>query len=528
MKGNRSLRDCGTVLKKNAKGDEYTWGLRFFKLLTECFKAWSIMDEKGDIAKSYDELRAGGVPMIEQVVYYEFDASQLPTQHQVLDKLIAEDNNNGNTAAPGKIDDNRYNSGSQILYNSNNLGNPTMMLNSKPLNNNILGELNKPDYGKKVDKNYPLVDELEEIKQAYLDALFAEKGDPSRVMEAQICFQSYFDSQREELNKALFGEIYGVMDDKKTDQLLRDIEFGTRLCELIDKESPKYSKKGDIEKMQRKVYEILKVAYTDSFPMYKRIIDSTGMSAGIINDAKPKQDLYDAIPDKKKPVEEKRPLYADYEYDEPKISKFDKQPERQKSKDIDKRGKQVNNYNDVDYRYDGLDEDNDDMYNYGDDDLNIEEGKEITIKADDQKLHEEENRKLQQKREALKKEIEDLRRKERALKTVTEKTESFRGDADPKLLIEEIHKKNQEYEALRSKYMNLMQQMNEKVHMDYGNTKNDKEYLQRSIMDSVNMINDHKNRNRNEVNSQMFRMPTSESYYMPKSMYKSNLNNKYL
>ena len=46
MKNKNDWRECGTILSKTAKpGEEgYLWGLRFYKLLLECFLMWGMMD----------------------------------------------------------------------------------------------------------------------------------------------------------------------------------------------------------------------------------------------------------------------------------------------------------------------------------------------------------------------------------------------------------------------------------------------------------------------------------------------------
>ena len=43
---------------------------------------------------------------------------------------------------------------------------------------------------------------------------------------------------------------------------------------------------------------------------------------------------------------------------------------------------------------------------------------------------------------------------------------SHKIDASPEILIEEINKKNREYEALQAKYQTLIQQMNDRVKRD--------------------------------------------------------------
>lgn len=527
MKGHKYLKDCGSILKKNAKGEEYTWGLRFFKLLTECFKAWSIMDEKGDIAKSYDELRAGGVPMVDQVIYYEVDASQLPVQHQALEKLISEEDNKGNSTPVGinKADENRFDNDSNGLKLANTYGE----MQARPQPNyqnydNILGELDQDPIEDK-DKLNPIVEEFQQMKQGYLRALFADNPDANRIMEAQICFQSFFDAQKEELNRILFGETGGKMDDKKTDQLLKDIEFGTSLCEIIDREGSKYKDKSEISRMQKKVHELLKLVYNQPFPEYQVIIDHFNYAHK--QDTKANQKQIDNQPqrDNKKSLRENE-QHILKRNEEDANNRLEVKRHKSKGREKEKRNQFRNNNVAEDYRYDGLyDEDND--YDY-DKDLNIEEGNEVIIKADDHKRYQEENQQLQRRKDALKREVEELKKKERRLKAMSEKTESIRGDADPKLLIEEIHKKNREYETLRSKYVSLMHQMNDKVHMDNANTRGENEYLQKSIMESMHMIENYRNKSRKEIDSKTFKMPTTESYYMPKNLYKSNYNSKYL
>lgn len=86
------------------------------------------------------------------------------------------------------------------------------------------------------------------------------------------------------------------------------------------------------------------------------------------------------------------------------------------------------------------------------------------------------NRELKSRKAELERQISSLKQKEKALLNEnkhSDTAEFFRHDSDPKLLIEEISRKNREYESLRSRYNSLLEQMNSKVRADLMYTRRD-------------------------------------------------------
>lgn len=487
MKTNIWVKDCGTILKKTAKGEEYAWGVRFYKLLTECFQAWAIMDEKGEIGQSFEELKAAGVPLMEDNVYYEADASKLPQQHQTLDKLLQSEDRQGNEdmnkvgmmtgglSRPGQVLNNPYESD---IYISPQVQKPNPLASTNRINDVYYDPTARNPPKKSAN---PLFEELKQLKQDYLDALFADRPDASRIMESQVCFQSFFESQREELSRALFGETYGQISDKETDTLVREIEFASNLQDLFDKENANYGNKADLSRVQKKVLELYKVAYGEVPFKYKKTADA------------------------------KNPLVAEK-------SKYEAPTANSKP------------YKD-DYHYGGYDPVKPDPYKKKDNSLDLDiDTKPYATGEETPQRFEDENKKLKMRQDRLKREIEELRRRERQLMSVGDKTESFRGEADPQLLIEEFHKKNKEYEMLRGKYKALVQELNDKAYSDYSNVKSEKEIIQRSIGNSFNKLESRQynsgrrsyvpqNKSPIESYSSRYRAPNTETLYMPKSSY---------
>ena len=78
-----------------------------------------------------------------------------------------------------------------------------------------------------------------------------------------------------------------------------------------------------------------------------------------------------------------------------------------------------------------------------------------------------ENQMLKEKKQSILKEIERLREKERQIKEVSylksELKEISKIEATPEILIEEINRKSREYDLLKHKYSNLINEMNRKV-----------------------------------------------------------------
>lgn len=533
MKGNRSVRECGTVLKKTATGDEFTWGLRFYKLLTECFQAWAIMDEKGDIAKSLEELQLSGIPMLDEVIYYKVDASNLPAQHRALETLLNQNEIKGNYTNDMGI----QSGGLRANIGQNNINNSDINVSPLTPKPNVLTSTNRPinGYYNQSSRNAPnklnnaIITEYDHLKQDYLDALYAAKVDPNKLMECQVCFQSFFESQRDELSKVLFGETYGQLSDKETEELIKAIEFGTNLNELLDRDSPNYNNKNDVSRTQKSVLELYKASYGDAPLKYKKIAEPNNplmneKSKYQLNKSDPKnyQDDYNYDPYNKPKQVNHKPIDKHKPYDQPKTDNY-----------IYKSSNQIDQ----------------NKYNYKDGSLDLGLGPDINNTNQNAQQYESENRKLLSHQEKLKREIEDLKRRERQLMSQGEKTEEFRGEADPKLLIEEYHNKNKEYEMLRSKYKTLVQQLNDKAYMDYSNAKSDHHSIQRSIKENTTRIDSRYNNSikpsygsmrRVEVKESYLpsrRVPTTETVYLPtrrvgygdtvyrsKSTYRSHYN----
>lgn len=437
------MRECGTILRKAAKDDDYTWGVRFYKLLSECFQAWAIMDESGEIAQSYEELRASGIPLLDEVVYYEIDASKLPGQHRVLEKILSAEETGANHNSkdvkepifPHEYLYNPYNAhengNNSDVYLTQGQSKPNALMSTNRQINQYYDQMsdNRPN-----KFNSGAINELTQMKNEYLDALYSERTDPNRIIESQACFQSFFEAQQEELSKVLFGETQAQLSAKEKELALKDIEFGFGLQELFEKEYVNYSNKTDLNKMQKKVLELMSSIYSDVPLKYRKATES---GSALL---------------KQSPKYEMNNLNTSYDKGKDKYGPYNRYQQKQN-----------------DYRSGTLDLEGD---------LHLHENNNI-------KHYEDENQRLLSQQDKLKREIEELRRKERQLLSMKEKTETFKGKTDPRLLVEEFHNKNKEYEMLRGKYKILMQQLNDKAYIDYSNVKTDKDMLQRSIRESM-------------------------------------------
>ena len=89
------------------------------------------------------------------------------------------------------------------------------------------------------------------------------------------------------------------------------------------------------------------------------------------------------------------------------------------------------------------------------------------------------NRQLKARKAELEKQIAELKKKEKEVASDmrVENSEIFRLDSDPKLLVEEISRKNKQYESLRIKYSSLLDQMSSRVRND--TSYNRSQYLSR-------------------------------------------------
>ncbi len=163
MKGKKSWKDCGTILNKVAKGENYTWGLRFYKLLIECFRSWDAIDVSKNISESWNKLKVA-VPICEDIIYYEYPADELPRRHKKLNELYNEDE--------GEIEK------------------EASLKNQSDLYNKIDRELN----------------DFRGLKQEYLDQLYEEYYDEEKIKDAQINFENFYDNRAEILAENIVSQ----------------------------------------------------------------------------------------------------------------------------------------------------------------------------------------------------------------------------------------------------------------------------------------------------------------------------------
>jgi hypothetical protein len=411
VKDKESWKDCGTILNRTAKGENYIWGLRFYKLLLECFQNWAIIDESGNIAEAFEKLK-NSVDICETMVYWDCEPEEIEEKHEVLQKLYEGNNKNGNEM--------------KITKNNNQ-------------EDDIIEDCEK----------------FKELKENYINELFNRNVNAIQIEKKQNNYEDFFLQK----GKKIANNILDRRDikDYLIQSVFEDMEFSNDLFTYLNKKNPDYNDENELLNTRKFVYELLINRYGDCNTKFKNIIEESENKK----------------PNNKKPV-------MDYSVDEIDLDRF-------KIKSIPK------------------------------------------VKSDIQSNLDDElqkNIRLKNKKDQLEEEIARLEKKEKTLKTGKFEKKSVllnqsKVTPDSKLLIEEINRKNKEYNVLKNKYNSLLYEMNSKLITNTNQSYLDQQNLKKTISDSIYNIE----RVKKSHMGNSFLPNTSEfkqsSFYSSQSYYKN-------
>jgi hypothetical protein len=427
MKDKNNVGECGTVLNKSANGEEYKWGLRFYVLLIECFREWAAATDDVDITQKYTRIKEIA-PILEEDVYYFQALENAPLDHGPVDEI------------------HKY------------------FMSMSP-------DFRSPRNQQIPDNFPPIIIELDTFKKNFIDSLFSQAPNAQSIVENQIMYQTYFDSIRDQVNKMNGNQ--AIKNDAKFAEVIYKIPAG----DDIETDS-------GIQKMRKIVSEAMKEIYKEA----PRIQNSSHNDNPSYSKS---QKIVEAnsIPKFNKKEEPDIPYdqkdYEDRNYRVPNgNSKVDKVS---KVNDIEINSKNGGFDNSIKETYS-----NSKTPPYENSKANVKVGKvprSISRNSDNRILNNEEdfefpltkdqvpmmdpenlqleNQKLKEKKQNILKEIERLKEKERNLKESmlfkSDVKEISKIEATPDILIEEINKKSREYDMLKHKYSNLINEMNRKV-----------------------------------------------------------------
>lgn len=408
VQGIKEIKQTGKILHKNAREEEYSWGVRFFVLLSESLMFWGISDESGEMGKAIADLQKRGVYFPEKQIYINGLGKDMEKQHKKLDNLLSSEKDKEKNKVNGV----------------------------------------KEGYEDRKNKDNPVM-ELKKLKDNFLDSLFSDNVNPDELVENEIFFLSYYDSNKQVFNNIVFeGE--DNFTDKEIDEIIKDQKFASDLNNYKEINNPNYNNKEDIKKSQKDIFNLLKENYEREFLEYEKYVKNKSREFSYVD---------------KKSV------------DNLSEGRFNDHVNGSSDKVSFNPGKLGHNNNEKS------------IYDYGKS-FEIEEGNEIvlnTIAPKQRKpvktkasqrtnnnksifLVEEENKDLLLEEEKLKEEIKELKKREIQLKLNNSRLKGssrLNKLSKPDYLIKEINRKDKEYNLLRAKYNNLMTEINSKVYSSY-------------------------------------------------------------
>lgn len=413
MKEKQRIGDCGTVLNKSATGDEYKWGVRFYVLLLECFKQWTLYTEDADFAQKYERLKEA-VPLVEDEFYYP-----QYIMDQVLDHTKADALAKG--AAPRPVSAQPV--ASEIGQKSMRSGMQSDLSQSQAATQNMPQELK----------------ELDAQRKLYFGSLFTKTPNVGQIAENHMMLQSLYDGHRNKLASSSFPTAFK-----------RDVEFYRKFSNLSLTESID-SPKG-IAKLRGDVCQLLAESYGSYPAEYEQYLNPNSRSNSQQRVQQPASGNVftahlDAVePPRQAPVRPgpSSPPRAQQQPQQsaPKLSFQNNEPRVRPARSAS-----------PNQNYD---------FDLNDDHSDVEDPEIERIRK--------ENERLRTERASLRNVVTQLREKEKSLSQSmmmqSGLQETRRIDATPEILIDEINKKNSEYEALQAKYQTLMLQMDSRMKQD--------------------------------------------------------------
>ena len=387
MKDKSKVSECGSVLNKSAAGDEYKWGFRFYILLIECFKNWSLYTE--EFYQKYDRLKEI-VPITEDDFYYPQNITRNFLDHSKVDKLLNEKTTEVSKGLNKKSDNKTLSSPIEIL-------------------------------------------ELREMKEGYLQSLFTKTPDVSSISDKHILLQSLYDSVNSKLSSPNLNS---------EDQ--RDVQFFKKFSFLHHSESIETSK--GLAKLRQDVCTLMDEIYGGYPSEYNQFlgISSRSNSLSKSKTQKKEENVFTSL--------------LENDNDESSNNQKTGKPKENQNHRLSDSRNQENRSISPNRNYE---------FNLSEN-LSAQDGEENLEKIRT------ENEKLKSQTTILTREIGLLKDKEKSLsQSMLMKSgylKSSKVDVSPEILIEEIQKKNREYEALQAKYQSLMMQMNDKMKQDLNRT----------------------------------------------------------
>lgn len=305
------------------------------------------------------------------------------------------------------------------------------LLGEQKLTNVSSKKLNPENISQNLDKKKAEPENFNELKNTqnrYFDVLFAKAPNVASICENHMVLQSLFDAKKSKLlNQSLNS---GQKSDINFYQKFGNIHVGE------DIEKPK-----GISRLRQNVCQLLVDCYGTCPPEYEQMLGQNSRPTSQTKKSEPSKnanvflnfsDIENGKKEtllKNKPQNDVKMKKDDYEW-EPKSSHKKKE--------------------NFDYQLDEI----------GKSDNEIDDYHEIDI----------ENKELRRQKEKLYQEVEMLKDKEKSLNNSIMQRSDFRLsqkiDASPEILIEEINRKNHEYEALQGKYQSLINQMNGRMRND--------------------------------------------------------------
>ena len=231
VKDKESWKDCGIILNKTAKGENYIWGLRFYKLLMECFQNWSIIDETGNIAETFEKLK-NSVDICDTMVYYDCEIEDLEERHEVLQNLYDGKKNDYDNSVKN---DNLKNDDDDVL------------------------------------KDY---DDFKNLKNEYINSLFSKNSEGYEISNCQSDYSDFIKNRAEKMANDFYSDGREIKDIVVSDAF-QDIEFSQELFSYLDEEKPDYDDDEEKLKTRKFVYNLLLSKYGDCQKEFRNIIENS-------------------------------------------------------------------------------------------------------------------------------------------------------------------------------------------------------------------------------------------------------------
>ena len=389
MKDKTSVGDCGTVLNKSAGGEEYKWGLRFYILLTECFRGWAGLTDDPELHQKYNRIREV-VPLLEEDVYYFQALEEHPLDHYKSDELLVEH-----------------------LASSPGFRSPT----------NKTG----PAIPSKT------LEELSQLKSLYLKELFSKNANSQAIVENQMMYVSFFDSVKNQFFNAPFNS--PAAHEAKFAQIISELPLSG------DMDTAK-----GIDRLRLKVCDIMEKVYGECPLEYRNMLEHNARKSPVTSMAKKRAhqtDNYDQHDDMNN-------FRRNHDIADPVLNVISP----------------IDTSNNKNYSPNGVKGQVSNNAGYGSDERLYQQNYDADGQIGSNPIFQS-NMRLKDKKEALLREIETLRSKEKSFVDVsrrkTEPREMQKIDANPEVLIEEIQRKARDYDVLKNKYTTLINQMDRKM-----------------------------------------------------------------